>query len=72
MKPDPVLVQGAEHALRVAAQILADPAHASLYDAGGWSGSCRTYPAGSVHDTDPCIPPAAKRSPICPMRSSSA
>ncbi|WNI20011.1 hypothetical protein [Actinacidiphila sp. ITFR-21] len=59
-RPDPVLVQAAEHALAVAARILADPAHASLYDAGGWAGSCRTYPEGSVHGADPCIPPGAE------------
>ncbi|MEU5958253.1 hypothetical protein [Streptomyces sp. NPDC047525] len=59
-RPDPVLVQAAEHALRVASQTLADPAHASLYDAGGWSGSCRTYPEGSIHGADPCIPPGAE------------
>lgn len=59
-RPDPVLVQAAEHALTVAARILADPAHASLYDAGGWTGSCRSYPEGSVHGADPCIPPGAE------------
>ncbi|MFD7919737.1 hypothetical protein ACFV3R_10975 [Streptomyces sp. NPDC059740] len=59
-RPDPVLVQAAEHALAVAARILADPAHAGLYDAGGWAGSCRTYPEGSVHGADPCIPPGAE------------
>ncbi|TGB05583.1 hypothetical protein [Streptomyces sp. MZ04] len=59
-RPDPALVHAAEHALTVAARILADPAHAGLYDAGGWAGSCRTYPEGSVHGADPCIPPGAE------------
>jgi hypothetical protein len=59
-RPDPVLARAAEHALTVAARILADPAHAGLYDAGGWAGSCRTYPDGSVHGADPCIPPGAE------------
>ncbi|MFF2374970.1 hypothetical protein ACFVUW_11370 [Streptomyces xiamenensis] len=57
---DPVLVQAAEHALTVAARILSDPAHAGLYDGGGWAGSCRTYPEGTVHGADPCIPPGAE------------
>ncbi|MFD4611378.1 hypothetical protein ACFWOT_25485 [Streptomyces sp. NPDC058440] len=57
---DPVLVQAAEHALEVATRVLADPAHASVYAAGGWAGSCRTYPEGTVHGSDPCLPPGAE------------
>ncbi|MFI6689506.1 hypothetical protein [Streptomyces sp. NPDC050485] len=56
----PVLVQAAEHVLDVATRVLADPAHASLYAAGGWAGSCRTYPEGTVHGADPCLPPGAE------------
>ncbi|MFF8271434.1 hypothetical protein ACF059_29205 [Streptomyces sp. NPDC016562] len=56
----PDLVQAAEHALNVATHVLADPAHASVYAAGGWAGSCRTYPEGTVHGTDPCLPPGAE------------
>ncbi|WP_030841349.1 hypothetical protein [Streptomyces sp. NRRL S-475] len=56
----PVLVQAAEHALDVATRVLADPAHASVYAAGGWAGSCRTYPEGTVHGSDPCLPPGAE------------
>ncbi|MFD6967416.1 hypothetical protein [Streptomyces sp. NPDC059949] len=60
LTPNPVFIQAAEHALDVAAQVLADPAHANLYEAGGWAGSCRTYPEGSVHGADPCLPPGAE------------
>ncbi|MEU6350118.1 hypothetical protein ABZ896_12405 [Streptomyces sp. NPDC047072] len=60
-RPEPALVRAADHALAVAARILADPAHAGLYAAGGWSGSCRSYPEGSVHGADPCIPPGAEQ-----------
>ncbi|WP_327740452.1 hypothetical protein OG749_46045 (plasmid) [Streptomyces nojiriensis] len=56
----PALVQAAEHALDIATRALADPAHASVYAAGGWAGSCRTYPEGTVHGTDPCLPPGAE------------
>ncbi|WP_331735906.1 hypothetical protein OG605_38565 (plasmid) [Streptomyces xanthophaeus] len=56
----PALVQAAEHVLDVAAHVLVDPAHASVYAAGGWAGSCRTYPEGTVHGTDPCLPPGAE------------
>ncbi|MEV7246642.1 MULTISPECIES: hypothetical protein [Streptomyces] len=57
---DPLLVQAAEHALDVATRVLADPAHASVYAAGGWAGSCRTYPEGTVHGSNPCLPPGAE------------
>ncbi|WP_329448976.1 hypothetical protein OG906_42225 (plasmid) [Streptomyces sp. NBC_01426] len=57
----PVLVQAAEHVLDVATHVLADPAHASVYASGGWAGSCRTYPQGTVHGTDPCLPPGAEK-----------
>ena len=56
----PTMLRAAEHVLTVAARVLADPVHAGLYDAGGWAGSCRTYPEGSVHGADPCIPPGAE------------
>ncbi|MFF6979314.1 hypothetical protein ACFZAV_16565 [Streptomyces sp. NPDC008343] len=57
---DPVLVQAAEHVLDVATRVLADPAHASVYAAGDWAGSCRTYPEGTVHGSAPCLPPGAE------------
>ncbi|KOV62955.1 hypothetical protein ADL00_23670 [Streptomyces sp. AS58] len=60
LSADPVLVQAAEHALDVATRVLADPAHAGVYAAGGWAGSCRTYPEGTVHGSDPCLPPGAE------------
>ncbi|MEU0351413.1 hypothetical protein ABZ302_31985 [Streptomyces sp. NPDC006237] len=60
LSANPVLVQAAEHTLDVATRVLADPAHASVYAAGGWAGSCRTYPAGTVHGSDPCLPPGAE------------
>ncbi|MFE9137989.1 hypothetical protein [Streptomyces sp. NPDC007355] len=60
LRTDPVLVEAAEHVLDVATRILADPAHASVYAAGGWAGSCRTYPEGTVHGSDPCLPPGAE------------
>ncbi|WDN55894.1 hypothetical protein [Streptomyces clavuligerus] len=66
---DPVLVQAADHVLDVAARVLADPAHASVYAAGGWSGSCRTYPEGTVHGSDPCLPPGAEAVILLPEES---
>jgi hypothetical protein len=57
---DPVLVEAAEHVLDAATRVLADPDHASVYAAGGWAGSCRTYPEGTVHGSDPCLPPGAE------------
>ncbi|MCL3999208.1 hypothetical protein, partial [Streptomyces lavenduligriseus] len=59
LRTDPVVVQAAEHVLDVATRILADPAHASVYAAGGWTGNCRTYPEGAVHGSAPCLPPGA-------------
>lgn len=56
---DPVPVQAAEHALGVATRVLSAPAHSSVYAAGGWAGNCRTYPEGTVHGSDPCLPPGA-------------
>ncbi|KOV41913.1 hypothetical protein [Streptomyces sp. H036] len=60
LSTDPVLVQSAEHVLDVATRVLADPAHTSVYAAGGWAGTCRTYPEGTVHGADPCLPPGAE------------
>ncbi|MER5549976.1 hypothetical protein ABT072_48225, partial [Streptomyces sp. NPDC002589] len=60
LSTDPVLVQAAERALDVAERVLADPAHASLYAAGGWAGTCRTNSQGTVHGADPCLPPGAE------------
>ncbi|MFD8413964.1 hypothetical protein ACFV2Q_19765 [Streptomyces sp. NPDC059650] len=60
LRTDPVLVEAAEHALDVAARVLADPDHTSVYAAGGWAGNCRTYPEGTVHGSDPCLPPGAE------------
>ncbi len=60
LRTDPVVVQAAEHVLDVATRVLADPAHYSVYAAGGWAGSCRTYPEGTVHGSDPCLPPGAE------------
>ncbi|MFE3559476.1 hypothetical protein ACFXKW_32170 [Streptomyces sp. NPDC059193] len=57
---NPVFVEAAEHALAVAARVLSDPAHATVYDAGGWAGSCRTSWRGAARRTDPCIPPGAE------------
>ncbi|MFE9121331.1 hypothetical protein [Streptomyces sp. NPDC007172] len=56
----PVLVRAAQHALGVAARVLSDPAHASLHFAGGWAGRCRTSFEGTVHGTDPCLPPGTE------------
>ncbi|MEU8545134.1 hypothetical protein AB0C52_34910 [Streptomyces sp. NPDC048717] len=53
-------VEAAEHVLAVAARVLADPAHANLYDAGGWAGGCRTFGRGAARRTDPCVPPGAE------------
>ncbi|KOU73724.1 hypothetical protein ADK61_22300 [Streptomyces sp. XY66] len=60
LSTDPVLVQAAEHVLDVATRVLGDPAHVGVYAAGGWAGSCRTYPEGTVHGSDPCLPPGAE------------
>ncbi|MFE0775428.1 hypothetical protein [Streptomyces sp. NPDC058861] len=60
LRTDPVVIQAAEHVLDVATRVLADPAHSSVYAAGGWAGSCRTYPEGTVHGSDPCLPPGAE------------
>ncbi|MGV2915555.1 hypothetical protein [Streptomyces alfalfae] len=60
LNADPVVVQAAEHVLDVATRVLADPTHAGVYAAGGWAGSCRTYPEGTVHGSDPCLPPGAE------------
>nr|WP_181411952.1 hypothetical protein [Streptomyces sp. F2] len=60
LRTDPVVVQAAEHVLDVATRVLADPAHSSVYAAGGWAGNCRTYPEGTVHGSDPCLPPGAE------------
>lgn len=60
LSANPVLVQAAEHVLDIATHVLADPAHASVYTAGGWAGSCRTFPEGTVHGSDPCLPPGAE------------
>ncbi|MEU5137723.1 hypothetical protein [Streptomyces californicus] len=57
---EPVLIEAANHILNIATCVLADPAHASVYAAGGWAGSCRTYPEGRVHGGDPCPPPGAE------------
>ncbi|WP_435057799.1 hypothetical protein [Streptomyces sp. bgisy060] len=60
LSADPVLVQAAEHVLDVATHVLTDTAHACVYAAGGWAGSCRTFPEGTVHGSDPCLPPGAE------------
>lgn len=60
LSANPLLVQAAEHVLDVATHVLADPAHASVHAAGGWAGSCRTFPEGTVHGSDPCPPPGAE------------
>jgi hypothetical protein len=57
---DPLLIQAAEHVLDVATRVLAAPAHAHVYAAGGWAGNCRTYPEGTIHGGDPCLPPGAE------------
>lgn len=55
--------RAAAHALQIAQSVLDDPAHTSIWDAGGWIGTCRRSTARgeySAHE-DRLVPPGTER-----------
>ncbi|MFC7912422.1 hypothetical protein [Streptomyces sp. NPDC057386] len=55
--------RAATHALKIAQAVLDDPAHTSIWDAGGWIGTCRRSTARGEYSTheDRLVPPGTER-----------
>ncbi|MFE9138024.1 hypothetical protein [Streptomyces sp. NPDC007355] len=55
--------RAATHALKIAQAVLDDPAHTSIWDAGGWIGTCRRSTARGEYSTheDRLVPPGTEQ-----------